>query len=257
MQLSIVSQQSDSVNSNNITESVVNHVCAICVEEKDNNLFELVTQNCKHANIVCSTCVANHIITQFESYGKVDINCPNCDSVFQGLDIKRFVSEEYYKRYELISFKVAHAKVKDFHYCLQPKCNFGQLHVDKESPIMTCNNCSRNTCLKHTLPLKPNVNCRMCELDRTATSKISLRYFLKLSIKIFSKKPEIPETPKKQANREERSRLKHLKKANIKSKRFINWHTKPCPHCGARIQKTGGCSHMRCLAPGCNKSFSW
>jgi hypothetical protein len=33
--------------------------------------------------------------------------------------------------------------------------------------------------------------------------------------------------------------------------------TVPCPSCGSRIFKTGGCQHMWCTKPGCETSFDW
>ncbi|CAG8573473.1 14494_t:CDS:2 [Ambispora leptoticha] len=232
----IVPQQTRTVNSNSFTEfdtTTIEHTnvlaCIVCTEEKEKNLFdEPATQHCNHASIICKTCVTTHLRTQFESYGNVGIKCPNanCVSMFQKSDIKRFFSEDLFKRYELISTKIEFAKNKDFHYCLHLRCNSGQIHIDTETPIMRCDKCSGRTCLKHAFPLKPDEDCRLCELDRT---KIFSQYGLKLFKKIFSKKPKMMEMPEEQEKRKELARLKHLKKANAKTK----------------------------SAPGCSYSFKW
>ncbi|KAJ1417918.1 hypothetical protein B484DRAFT_145646 [Ochromonadaceae sp. CCMP2298] len=33
--------------------------------------------------------------------------------------------------------------------------------------------------------------------------------------------------------------------------------TKPCPRCGVRIEKNGGCPHMTCVQPSCKYQFCW
>lgn len=35
---------------------------------------------------------------------------------------------------------------------------------------------------------------------------------------------------------------------------FIQTFSKPCPHCGVMVQKTGGCNHMKCQ---CGTAFCW
>ena len=46
------------------------------------------------------------------------------------------------------------------------------------------------------------------------------------------------------------------KRGNDKAtKAFIKSKTKPCPRCGIRIIKDGGCNHMFCTA--CKKQFNW
>ncbi|RIA99023.1 hypothetical protein C1645_811993 [Glomus cerebriforme] len=41
---------------------------------------------------------------------------------------------------------------------------------------------------------------------------------------------------------------------DISTKNYINKKTKPCPRCGVRIIKNGGCNHMICT---CGRQFDW
>jgi hypothetical protein len=45
------------------------------------------------------------------------------------------------------------------------------------------------------------------------------------------------------------------KAEDVESARLIENATKPCPHCGVRVQKSEGCNQMWCTA--CNNAFDW
>ena len=45
------------------------------------------------------------------------------------------------------------------------------------------------------------------------------------------------------------------KEEDVESARTIEAATKPCPHCGVRVQKSEGCNQMWCTA--CNNAFDW
>ena len=44
---------------------------------------------------------------------------------------------------------------------------------------------------------------------------------------------------------------------DVKTAAVIKSETRPCPTCGERIMKNGGCDQMFCTAAGCGTAFSW
>ena len=41
------------------------------------------------------------------------------------------------------------------------------------------------------------------------------------------------------------------------ARRLKHLTTRPCPRCGVRIEKNGGCPHMTCVQPSCKYQFCW
>lgn len=62
------------------------------------------------------------------------------------------------------------------------------------------------------------------------------------------------EERRRRAEEEERERTR-LRAESFASEQVARQTTKPCPFCGVRIQKNGGCDHMHCIA--CKKHFWW
>jgi len=47
------------------------------------------------------------------------------------------------------------------------------------------------------------------------------------------------------------------KKEDEEARKLKHHTTKPCPKCGVRIEKSGGCPHMTCMQPTCKYQFCW
>lgn len=59
---------------------------------------------------------------------------------------------------------------------------------------------------------------------------------------------------RRKAEEEERERARLLAESAA-SEQVARQTTKPCPFCGVRIQKNGGCDHIHCTA--CDRHFWW
>ena len=47
------------------------------------------------------------------------------------------------------------------------------------------------------------------------------------------------------------------KAADAEARKLKHLTTRPCPRCGVRIEKNGGCPHMTCVQPTCKYEFCW
>ena len=109
-------------------------------------------------------------------------------------------------------------------YCKNPKgCAGVVLMADgADSSEATCSLCNSSFCAACDLPPHAPATCDL--------------------VAKWEEKGGYPETGKEEDA--EARKLKHLT-------------TKPCPKCGVRIEKAGGCPHMTCMQPACRYQFCW
>ncbi|CAG8657856.1 35467_t:CDS:2, partial [Racocetra persica] len=226
--------------------------CIICIEKVDPDNFINITDQCIHENNMCRECVQKHIKAEVLDKGNFNILCPEeeCRELLQEQDVKRFADEETFSRYDQLNLRYALLQMPDFHWCTNQDCNSGQIHDEGDAaPIMTCEACGRKSCVLHDLPIDNNrLNCPECEKveptrpneEELTVVKTKTKYF-----SIFKKfKPE-------RKNHEPSQTLLELE---IEER---NARLKQCPVCTSKIQKSGGCDHMKCGNPRCKHEFCW
>lgn len=110
-------------------------------------------------------------------------------------------------RYSDMSMKTVLSALPDYHGCLRPRCNGGQIHTEEDGPLFVCNTCGFRLCIHHKVPWHEGDTCK--EYDYRTNGSLK--------------------------RVEEQSSEKTKKDT-----------TKPCPKCKAPIEKNDGCDHMRC-----------
>jgi len=175
------------------------------------------TSACTHEVNTCTPCLRRWLEESLTSRGYDKISCPECSAPFQHLDVKACASKQQFKRYDSLATRAVLSVMENFHWCMSPKCESGQIHHD-DSPIFVCTACHFKQCLRHEAPWHEGETCR--EYDYRVSGR-------------------------KKKDEEERSR------------QTIQRISKQCPgaRCGARIQKNQGCDHMTCRK--CKHEFCW
>ncbi|KAL4813415.1 hypothetical protein BDW67DRAFT_187674 [Aspergillus spinulosporus] len=135
--------------------------CIICLEPFSADGVkapDTLSIACQHTPSVCYMCLSKSIKHDLETKFFDEIKCPQCQTLFIHEDIKRFADEETFNRYDRLSLRHALNADKSFIWCLE--CDFGQLHEPgAEQPLVTCFNCSAESCFKHAIKWHSGFSC--------------------------------------------------------------------------------------------------
>jgi IBR domain, a half RING-finger domain len=200
--------------------------CQVCADDLDPLLaFQVsVPSQCNHSSEICLSCWEQHIAAEADSKSWDAITCPhaNCRVTLDHSDMQRFAPAEIFRRYDQFQTRQALSRQPGYHLCAHGGCGSGAFVDDAHVAVMTCPDCGEDTCLWCNLARHEG---RSCAENR--------RW--------------LADAPKR-ADAAEQARRKELERADQESDAYLNRHSKTCPNgqCGARIEKTHGCDHMRC-----------
>ncbi|CAG8736329.1 13724_t:CDS:2, partial [Gigaspora rosea] len=270
--------------------------CILCIEEVNSNEFVKVTDQCNHENDICKKCIRKHVKNEILdnellNKGNLDILCPDddCCAVLQEQDVKKFVTEKMFIRYEQLKLNLTLSLIPNFYRCTNQDCDSGQIHEEGDtSPIMTCINCKQKSCVVHNLLIdNTQLNCPECEPVSPSTPsneaegtvvKTKRSSFWKRLIpdkkndelsptlrkieiekentKLILKNLKELKKAEKRKQQEEKRKSLIVKKQEKKSEDYIR-RLKQCPACKSSIQKSGGSDKMICGNPRCRHEFCW
>jgi hypothetical protein len=192
--------------------------CVICTNDVLRaSLPSSITATCKHPPQTCRPCLSSWISSRLQTSGQSSLTCPQCTEQLTNIEIKAFTTPEIYEQYEVLVLRSSLSNNPEFHWCIAPGCQSGQLHADS-NPIFRCAQCSFRSCIKHKVQWHDGLTCT--EYDASVVSR--------------------------QREMEEAA-----------SRKMIKETSRQCPgkNCGWRIEKNDGCDHMTCRK--CNTEFCW
>lgn len=111
-----------------------------------------------------------------------------------------------HRRYDRANFLRSISSDSSFHWCMNPTCSSGQLHEGASE--------------------RPIFRCNDCGYRSCVTCSV-----------FWHEGRTCAEFQEEKEARDE---------SDLQSLQVVKKMSKTCPHCGARIQKNGGCDHMHC-----------
>lgn len=168
-----------------------------------------LTAKCEHEPSVCIQCLASWIGAQLQSKGWNGICCPQCPNTLEHNIVRKFATQDVFKRYEQQKSRATLALLSNFRYCVSQGCDSGQEHAPAaDSPRMTCNSCNQDMCFNCDVAWHSGYTCS--EFQEKKSEDMCRQ-------------------------REEAASLEWIKKNTIR-----------CPGCKIPIEVTGGCDHLTC-----------
>lgn len=206
--------------------------CDICMVSHKPCHFPVCDElpaGCSHCTSTCRACIGASLASAIENSSLDSVGCPTCKASWDRYYIEKYATAEVMVRYEILGMLRLVQAMPTFIWCLSPKCDSGQIHQDGDkAPIVTCTACGFKMCFTHQVAWHPEITCTRYEALKKA----------------------------RDVNADVRTRLAEEEEKTCAA---LAEHTKPCPKCGAKILKDGGCNHMQCkscLAPTVSEGLS-
>ncbi|KAK4235516.1 hypothetical protein C8A03DRAFT_36627 [Achaetomium macrosporum] len=133
--------------------------CIVCAEAKKLSDMPIkITPHCKHRPKTCKECLKHWIDTRLGDGMSDKVTCPECSLPLGWHDVKRAAFKATLARYDRQLLHKALRRLEDFHYCLSPRCQSGQIH-DAKCPEFRCGACAARQCVRHNLPWHEGETC--------------------------------------------------------------------------------------------------
>ncbi|RDI88617.1 hypothetical protein Vi05172_g1482 [Venturia inaequalis] len=136
--------------------------CDICAEDVGILAWpSRTTSTCTHEVHNCTDCIRNWIESRLDNNAWDNITCleDGCEEIYQAADIQLHATAEQNEKYERLSTRAALAQDPNFHWCIGPECENGQIHDGSGGDIFQCATCGYRSCAKCERPWHPEETC--------------------------------------------------------------------------------------------------
>ncbi|KAI1073664.1 hypothetical protein F5B20DRAFT_574655 [Whalleya microplaca] len=143
----------------------LSEVCIVCGDDK--RVSEMptgrhITEACEHDSAMCRECVGQWISSSLDTTTWNRLKCPDCPRLLKFEDIRAYATRETFERYDILATKAALASIDEFKWCLNPRCNSGQIHP-RGCTRAKCSACKRYSCVLHNVPWHSGESCEEYE----------------------------------------------------------------------------------------------
>ncbi|KAK6841964.1 hypothetical protein PG987_002824, partial [Apiospora arundinis] len=133
--------------------------CVVCSDEKGVSEFPArITKTCSHQPTTCGDCIGQWIASSMDSVSWDRLKCPECSGLLAFEDVRAFADPETFQRYDSLAAKAALTSIREFRWCLNPRCGAGQIHKADCSKVK-CHACKKSSCSRHDLPWHKGETC--------------------------------------------------------------------------------------------------
>jgi len=121
--------------------------CPVCFDEKHPRDIPKLTDNCRPTCTVCADCVKNHIESEVNTKGDLQVRCPTCRTDVDIRKVQQFGRPKDFERYDKLMLTKMLQELPEFRWCKKADCGSGQLHDGgDEYNVMTCHACQTVSC---------------------------------------------------------------------------------------------------------------
>lgn len=212
--------------------------CGICYDSRPGSTFVVLpcSANGGPLHAYCRACLTQHCTSLISSGAVEHLKCPepSCRASIPPFVLAEVLNEDEYDKYETLALKKALASMPDLSYC--PRCDAATI-AGKDDDCCQCPQCLFVFCGKCLGAYHPSERCL------SALEQMEMKALI---------------DERRQNNKlteEEKRRKRADLVAQMQSMAIIQITTKPCPCCGAAIEKSEGCNKMSCSS--CNSLFCW
>ncbi len=203
-------------------------------------------EECSHCTDTCRTCIGASLASDIESKSFDRVGCPICLTSWDRIYIEHFSTEEVTMRYETIGMLNVLQATPNFRWCLSPHCKSGQINQEGDrEPIVTCVACGFKMCFTHQIRWHSGFTCTQYDVRQTQARHIEAR---RTMANLEARAAQVQARLSEAARAEAIARIWREEQA---TQAALATHTKTCPRCDVRIEKSGGCEHMTCELTPC------
>ncbi|KAI1342463.1 hypothetical protein F5Y15DRAFT_305025 [Xylariaceae sp. FL0016] len=135
--------------------------CVVCSDDK--RVSEMpndwqITAGCEHKASTCKDCVAQWITSSLETVSWDRLKCAECPRLLAFQDVRALATAEAFKWYDALSAKAALSSIREFQWCLNPRCEAGQINPSSCSKAK-CHACKHYSCAQHQIPWHHGETC--------------------------------------------------------------------------------------------------
>ncbi|KAI1397276.1 hypothetical protein F4819DRAFT_90970 [Hypoxylon fuscum] len=139
----------------------LSETCIVCGDEK--RVSEMpnrrrITAACQHDSSMCKECIGQWITSSMDTVTWDRLKCPECPQLLKFANVRAFATREIFEKYDTLAAKAVLASIPEFTWCLNPKCNSGQIHPAGCSKAR-CHACKHYLCVRHNVPWHKGETC--------------------------------------------------------------------------------------------------